>query len=135
MTALPEPEALAPRAVLLASEERVIGAAAIDLAARLAATASASVYVFAVARVHGTNLGFPNPGLLPTKQEWEAQRESVAGAVAALRERGVRAEGRVLGTRSAAKKIVAEAERMGCEAAGRRRARSGRAAGAACSGG
>jgi nucleotide-binding universal stress UspA family protein len=116
VSAPPEPEELAPRAVLLASEERVIGPAATDLAARLAAPAGAPVYVFAIARVHGTNLGLPNPGLLPTKQEWDAQRASVADAVAALRERGVRAQGRVLGTRSAAKRIVEEAERLGCEA-------------------
>ena len=71
------------------------------MAARLAAPSGAPVYVFAIARVHGTNLGFPNPGLLPTRQEWDAQHKSVAKAVKALRKRGVRAEGRVVGTRSA----------------------------------
>ena len=86
------------------------------MAARLAAPSGAPVYVFAIARVHGTNLGFPNPGLLPTRQEWDAQHKSVAKAVKALRKRGVRAEGRVVGTRSAAKKIVQEAERLGCDA-------------------
>jgi nucleotide-binding universal stress UspA family protein len=112
----PEPEALHPRAVLLASEERELSSEAVTMAARLAAPSGAPVYVFAIARVHGTNLGFPNPGLLPTKQEWEAQRESVAKAVKALRKRGLRAQGRVVGTRSAAKKIVQEAERLGCDA-------------------
>ena len=85
-------------------------------AARLAAPSGAPVYVFAIARVHGTKLGFPNPGLLPTRQEWDAQRTSVAKAVKALRRRGLRAQGRVLGTRSAAKKIVQEAGRLGCDA-------------------
>jgi nucleotide-binding universal stress UspA family protein len=110
------PSDLRPRAVLLASEERVITPGAIDQAARLAQPGGAPVYVFAIARVHGTNLGFPNPGLLPNKQEWEAQRTSVERAVKALRKRGLRSEGRVVGTRSAAKKIVREAERLGCEA-------------------
>ena len=113
---MPEPEALHPRAVLLASEERAITERAVAMAARLATPSGAPVYVFAIARVHGTNLGFPNPGLLPTKAEWEAQRKSVKQAVAALRRKGVRAEGRVVGTRSAAKKIVQEAERLGCDA-------------------
>jgi nucleotide-binding universal stress UspA family protein len=102
--------------VLLATEERPLSRAAIDTAARVAAPARAPVYVFAIARVHGTNLGFPHPGLLPTKAEWEAQRTSVARAVKALRKRGLRAEGRVVGTRSAAKKICQEAERLGCDA-------------------
>lgn len=109
---LPEPEQLTPRAVLLASEERPLGDAVIEYAARF----GAPVYVFAIARVHGTSLGFPNPGLLPTKAEWEAQRTSVARAVKQLRKRGVKAEGRVLGTRAATKKIVQEAAARGCDA-------------------
>jgi nucleotide-binding universal stress UspA family protein len=113
---LPALEALNPRAVLLASEERAITAEAVDVAARLAAPAGAPVYVFAIARVHGASFGLPNPGLLPSKQEWDAQRASTSKAVKALRKRGIRAEGRVLGTRAAAKKIVAEAERLGCDA-------------------
>jgi len=115
VSALPEPETLAPRAVLLASEERAFGEGAVDLAARLAAPARAPVYVFAIARVHGTSFGLPNPGLLPTRQEWDAQHARVKDAVTALRGRGVRAEGRVLGTRSASKRIVQEAERRGCD--------------------
>ncbi|HWT23943.1 MAG TPA: universal stress protein [Solirubrobacteraceae bacterium] len=102
--------------MLLASEERPIDAAAIAVAARLALPTAAPVYVFSVARVHGTSFGLPNPGLLPTRQEWDAQRASVRTAVEALRARGVPSEGRVVGTRGAAKAIVREAERMGCDA-------------------
>ena len=112
----PAPSELRPKAVLLASEDRPISPAAIDQAARLAEPARAPVYVFAIARVHGTSFGFPNPGLLPTKAEWEAQRASVQKAVKALRKRGLRSEGRVVGTRAAGKRIVREAERLGCEA-------------------
>jgi nucleotide-binding universal stress UspA family protein len=102
--------------VLLATEERALSPEAIDRAAAIAEAADAPVYVFAIARVHGTNLGFPHPGLLPTRDEWEAQRRTVNEAVRRLRRRGVRSEGRVLGTRSAAKYICREAERLGCEA-------------------
>lgn len=102
--------------MLLASEERAFSAEAVDLAARLAAPEEAPVFVFAIARVHGSSLGLPNPGLLPTKAEWDTQRTRVAAAVEALRKRGVEAQGQVLGTRAAAKRIVQEAERMGCEA-------------------
>ena len=102
--------------ILLATEEREIAPEVIDAAARLAEAERAPVYVFAIARVHGTSLGFPHPGLLPTKAEWEAQRRSVDAAVAALRRRGLRSAGRVLGTRRAAKRICEEAQRLECEA-------------------
>jgi nucleotide-binding universal stress UspA family protein len=102
--------------VLLATEERVITPEAIETAARLAEPDHAPVYVFAIARIHGTSLGFPHPGLLPTKAEWEAQRSSVDAAVKALERRGLRSAGRVLGSRKAAKRICEEAQRLGCDA-------------------
>jgi nucleotide-binding universal stress UspA family protein len=36
--------------------------------------------------------------------------------VARLKRKGIRAEGRVIGTRAGAKRIIKEAERMGCDA-------------------
>jgi nucleotide-binding universal stress UspA family protein len=72
--------------------------------------------VFAIVRVWGTSLGLPNPGLLPTKREWDAQRALVADAVAALARKGVDASGHVVATRKATKRIVGEAERLGAEA-------------------
>lgn len=110
--ALPEPAELGARAVLLATEGRRFSREAIELAAAF----GAPVRVIAIARVHGTNLGFPHPGLLPTKAEWEEQRAHVAAAVEALRASGVDCHGRVLGTRSGAKKIAQEARRVGCDA-------------------
>lgn len=74
------------------------------------------MHVFSVARVWGTSLGFPNPGLYPTRHEWEEQRENVDRAVAELRRRGLEANGRVVGTRAGAKRIVREAQALGCEA-------------------
>jgi nucleotide-binding universal stress UspA family protein len=112
----PEPEALAVRAVLLASEEREIPRAAVDLAARIAKRSGAPVHVFSIARIWGTTFGFPNPGLFPSKREWDQQRRNVEKAVARLERKGVKADGRVIGTRAGAKRIVREAERLGCDA-------------------
>jgi nucleotide-binding universal stress UspA family protein len=113
---VPDPDSLVVRAVLLASEEREIPPAAVDLAARIAERSNAPVHVFSVARVWGTGFGFPNPGLLPSKQEWDRQYEVVRKAVARLRRKGIEADARVIGTRAAAKRIVQEAERLQCDA-------------------
>jgi len=113
---LPDPDTLHVRAVLLASEDREIPRPAVDLAARIAKRSGAPVHVFTLARIWGTSLGFPNPGLMPSKREWEQQRRIAAKAVARLERKGVKADARVIGTRSGAKRIVAEATRLGCDA-------------------
>ncbi|MDP9401602.1 MAG: universal stress protein [Actinomycetota bacterium] len=112
----PDPDALRVKAVLLATEEREIPREAVELAGRLAQGSDAPVHVFGITRVWGTSFGFPNPGLQPTRQEWDAQRTNVERAVKTLRRRGLHAEGRVLGTRAAAKRIVQEARRVGAGA-------------------
>jgi nucleotide-binding universal stress UspA family protein len=112
----PDPASLTVRAVLLASEHRRIPEEAVALAARLAERSKAPVHVFTIARVWGTTFGLPSPGLLPTKAEWDTQRDHADAAVRALEARGLRADGRVVGTRAGAKRIVAEAARLGCDA-------------------
>jgi nucleotide-binding universal stress UspA family protein len=112
----PDPETIDASAVLLASEDREIPRSAIEFTARLARRNGAPVHVFSIARIWGTSLGFPSPGLYPTKHEWEAQRANVDRAVRALRKKGVEAHGRVIGTRAAAKRIVHEAESLDCDA-------------------
>jgi nucleotide-binding universal stress UspA family protein len=102
--------------VLLASEGRPISPEAIELAARVAKRGGGEVHVFSVARVWGTSLGLPNPGLLPSKREWDEQRTVVGDAVAALERQKVKAKGHVLATRKATKRILSEAERLGCDA-------------------
>jgi nucleotide-binding universal stress UspA family protein len=102
--------------VLLATEGRAIPAAAVERAAELARERGSGVHVFSIARVWGTSFGFPNPGLQPTRQEWKDQRALIETTVKALEKRGVDATGRVLGTRKATKRIVDEAERLGCTA-------------------
>lgn len=112
----PDPDTLQVRAVLLASEDREFPKAAIDLAARIAKRSGAPVHVFSIARIWGTTFGFPNPGLFPSRREWAAQRRNVERAISRLERKGVTADGHVVGTRSGAKRIVAEARRRGCDA-------------------
>jgi nucleotide-binding universal stress UspA family protein len=111
----PDPAEVDVHGVLLATEDREIPRAAVDFAARLAKRAGAPVVVFAVARVWGTSFGFPNPGLYPSKKEWDTQRENVDRAIRLLKRRGVEAEGHVIGTRAAAKRIVRAAQQYGCD--------------------
>ena len=97
--------------MLLASEGREYSHETLDFAAQF----GAPVYVFSVARVWGTGLGMPMPGLLPSKAEWDEQREHVERAVKRLKARGVQAAGTVVGTRRGARRIVREAERLDCD--------------------
>jgi nucleotide-binding universal stress UspA family protein len=110
------PEDLTVRAVLLASENREFSRGAIDLAARIAKRSGAPVHVFSITRIWGTTFGFPSPGLYPSKREWDEARRKAEKAVARLERKGVEADGRVIGTRSGAKRILREARRRGCDA-------------------
>jgi hypothetical protein len=94
--------------ILLASEGRPIPDAAIARVVELAQP-GATVRVFSIARVHGTAFGMPTPGLLPTRAEWAAQRDLIDKAIKRLKRKGLVAEGHVLGTRNATKKILQEA--------------------------
>jgi nucleotide-binding universal stress UspA family protein len=98
--------------VLLASEGRMFTAESIALAADLARRADGTVQVLSCVRIHGVSFGLPNPGLMPTKAEWEEQHANVKKAVARLRRRGLRAEGQVLGTRKPAHRICALANEL-----------------------
>lgn len=101
--------------ILLASEGRMIPNAAIARVVELARP-GASVRVFSIARIHGTAFGMPTPGLLPTRAEWAAQRDLVDKAIKRLKRKGLDAEGHVLGTRNATKKILQEAAQHQCQA-------------------
>ncbi|HUZ84571.1 MAG TPA: universal stress protein [Gaiellales bacterium] len=104
------------RRLVVASEGRPITSAVIARAVELARPGGADVLVVSVARVWGTSLGFPNPWLLPSRREWEAQREIAAAAVKALQKAGLSAQARVVGTRRPGKRIVTEAARFGATA-------------------
>jgi nucleotide-binding universal stress UspA family protein len=102
--------------ILLASEGRQFSDAAVARVLELARRSDASVYVLSIARVHGVAFGLPNPGLLPTKREWDEQRDMVGKVVKRLKRKGIDVDGRVIGTRNATKKIIDEAKISGCDA-------------------
>ena len=102
--------------ILLASEGRPIPDAAIDRVVELAKRDGASARVFSIARVHGVSFGMSNPGLLPTKKEWDEQRQIVNRAVKRLERKGIEADGHVVGTRKTTKRILQEASFAGCDA-------------------
>jgi len=110
------PAAQSFQRILLASEGRPIPKAAVARVIELARRSGASVRVFSIARVHGVAFGLPNPGLLPTKYEWDEQREMVGRVVKQLERKGIDADGHVIGTRNATKGILREAEFAGCDA-------------------
>ena len=112
----PDPAETGFAQILLASEGRPIPQAAIARVVELAAGRSTKVRVLTIARVHGTAFGMPSPGLMPTKREWAEQREIVATTIRRLKRKGISADGHVIGTRNATKKILAEARETGCEA-------------------
>ena len=99
--------------VVLASEGRPFNAAAIACAGDLARAGDSSILVLSIARVHGVAFGMQHSALMPSKDEWEEQREIVGKAVAKLKRRGLEVEGQVLGTRNPAKRICALAAEVG----------------------
>jgi nucleotide-binding universal stress UspA family protein len=110
---LPDSRSFRPASILLASEGSRIPAEAVRFAADLSRESRAPVLVFVIARIWGSAFGLPHPSLMPTKGEWQAKRELAAEAVDELRRRGVEATGKVVSSRNAAKRIVAEAKRRG----------------------
>jgi nucleotide-binding universal stress UspA family protein len=74
------------------------------------------VHVLLVARIWGTGLGLPHPGLLPSRKEMAEAREKVDAAIRQLEKHGLEVDGQVIGTRRPAKVIVREAGRMGAAA-------------------
>src|ERR1700691_1312297 len=78
-------------AVLIASNGCKIPGAAIRQALQL--SSGEPVAVVTIARIYGSALGLPNPGLLPTRKEMDEQKGFVQDAVAALERAGVGAWG------------------------------------------
>jgi nucleotide-binding universal stress UspA family protein len=94
---------------MVASEGRKIEHKVRVQAMELARPNNAQIFVISIARVWGTGLGFPNPGLLPSKREWDEQRLIVRDAVSTFEKAGFEASGLVLATRRARKRILGEA--------------------------
>src|SRR5580704_6187400 len=90
-------------AVLIASNGVKIPGAAIRMAQRL--SSGEPVAVVTIARIYGSSLGLPNPGLMPTRREMDEQRAIVEKAVAALEKGGGQAWGQLAASRRPAKTI------------------------------
>ncbi|HEX3839216.1 MAG TPA: universal stress protein [Acidimicrobiales bacterium] len=73
------------------------------------------VAVVSIARIYGSSLGLPNPGLMPTKKEMDEQRAQVAKAISRLERAGVEAWGQVAATRRYAKTIAGAAKARGVD--------------------
>jgi hypothetical protein len=71
------------------------------------------VAVVGIARMYGSSLGMPNPGLLPSKREMTEQLAFVSEAIDNLERSGVEASGQVATTRRYAKTIARAARAHG----------------------
>ena len=74
------------------------------------------VHVVSIARIWGTALGLPHPGLRPNRVELEEQQEIVHGALKEVERRGFTGKTRIFMTRNPAKAIVRHAESIGAGA-------------------
>lgn len=87
--AAPRPVPDPPRRILLVSfAASVITPEVIRQTVALATPEHAKITVLGIAKVFGTALGLPHPGLKPTPSEWEAQRKITQDAADELRLRG-----------------------------------------------
>ena len=116
LTPPPDSATYPAQRILLASEGRKFSPSAIAFAARLAGNAGAEVHVLSIARIWGTGLGLPHPGLMPNRREWQAQHDLVAEALKGLARHGIEGSGQVLSSRNAGKRILAEARRRKADA-------------------
>ena len=100
-----------PVAVLIATTGEPVPHAAVDRAVALAG--GQPVAVVSLARIYGSALGLPNPGLLPTQRELGDQRDRVGRALAALERAGLAASGQVAATRRPGRTIAKVARARG----------------------
>jgi hypothetical protein len=106
---IPDP----PSRILVATPALALGDEVFARVRELAAP-DATVLVLAVAKVFGTSLGIPHPGLQPTKREWEDLRAIADGAAARFRAEGFETKVALSRSRNAPKMIArwAEARRI-----------------------
>jgi hypothetical protein len=98
-------------AVLIASNGEKIPGAAVRQALRI--SAGEPVAVVTIARIYGSSLGLPNPGLMPSRKEMDEQKEIVQKAVDAVEKGGVEAWGQLAASRRPAKTIAQAASARG----------------------
>lgn len=99
--------------VLIATNGLPVPASALTRARALGEGAPVSVVT--IARIYGSSLGLPNPGLMPTKKEMTEQRTIVERALSALERKGVESWGQVAASRRPAKTIAEVATARGAK--------------------
>ena len=77
-----------PRRVLLVSPATPFTPETIRKTIELATPEHAKITVLGIAKIYGTSLGLPHPGLQPTKTEWDLERQIVHEAADELEGRG-----------------------------------------------
>jgi hypothetical protein len=97
--------------VLLASHGGPFSKAAIRKAVEL--SDGGPIAVVTIARLYGSAFGLPNPGLLPTTKEMEAQRAQVQRAITSIERTGHEAWGQVAVSRKPGKTIARAAMARG----------------------
>jgi hypothetical protein len=100
------PPVLITAAAREADDDLMDGLATLDRRA-----AAGTVTVALVLRIHGSALGLPNPGLLPTARERNAGEDRMTAAIQALRIAGAQADGEILITRNPARAVARLARR------------------------
>jgi hypothetical protein len=95
--------------VLLASPGKPFSGAAIRRACELAD--GEPVAVLSTLTVYGSAFGLPNPGLMPTRRERDAQYAIVKRAITSVERRGCTADGQIAITRSVGRTIARVARR------------------------
>src|SRR5437764_8608994 len=84
----PDPSTLHVSRLMVASEGRPYTYPVLVQAMELARPQHAHIFVMTIARVWGTSLGFPNPGLQPTRHEWDQHRLDTRRAVETFQKAG-----------------------------------------------
>ncbi len=105
-----------PSKILMVSTGTPFARTVIERVVELAAHSNPKVHVLSIAKIWGTSLGLPNPGLYPSKREVEEQKRIVRDAARELKRRGLEAKVRVIASRKAAKTIASWAEHVRCKA-------------------
>ena len=99
---IPDP----PERILLATVARPFPPEVMARAIELATPEHAKITVLGIARVYGTSLGLPNPGLQPNRVEWQVLRDGVDEAASTLRSRGFEVRVGLSRSRNAPKMIA-----------------------------
>jgi hypothetical protein len=71
------------------------------------------VAVVTIARIYGSSLGLPNPGLMPTRKEMATQKSQIDKTVRLIEKGGSEAWGQIAATRKPVKTVAAVAKVRG----------------------